>query len=293
MRPILRKVMEHSLIDLEDDTGYNTWHDGEISIHVKRPEILTGQVPNPRRNLRVEFDEAETGRHVYQPRVSLSDAVSDTTSGMGGRDALFIAGFAEPSVSIESSRARPAAGLVRSSDTGVGCEVSDTRHQSARVERPVASEEASARQWHASHATGPADAALYHVGHDGQREAADTRIHKSGGAVPAWMEGYAADDSATQVQRGQKSETRTRDAANTWTSKERLTMNKAMHPKAKHYNLVECNDEFVETRSGFNKDELCRRPCATIRLGSYDGNSIPLETHISKFENCAKYYAWN
>jgi hypothetical protein len=73
-------------------------------------------------------------------------------------------------------------------------------------------------------------------------------------------------------------------------------MDEAMHPvkgKVKHYDLIECNDEFVEARSGFDRDEHRRRPCATIRLGSYDGNSIPLETHISKFENCAKYYAWN
>jgi hypothetical protein len=69
-----------------------------------------------------------------------------------------------------------------------------------------------------------------------------------------------------------------------------------MHPvtgKVTHYDLIECNDEFVEARSGFDRDEHRRRPCATIRLGSYDGNSIPLETHISKFENCAKYYGWN
>jgi hypothetical protein len=73
-------------------------------------------------------------------------------------------------------------------------------------------------------------------------------------------------------------------------------MDEAMHPvkgKVKHYDLIECNDEFDEARSGFDRDELRRRPYATIRLGSHDSNSIPLETHIFKFENCAKFYAWN
>jgi hypothetical protein len=203
--PILRK-MELSLIDLGDDTGYNTWHDGEISVHLKRPEISTGQVPDPRRNLRVEFDEAKTGRHVDQPRVSLPDPVSDTTSGMGGRDALFLAGFAEPSVSIESSRARPATGLVHSSDTGVGYEVSDTRHQSAGAKRPVASRQASARHGHALRATRPADTVLYQIGRDDQREAANTRSDRNKGTEPAWAESYAADDSERRAQQGKTSE---------------------------------------------------------------------------------------
>jgi hypothetical protein len=265
--PTLRKK-KLSLIDLGDDTGYNTWHDGEISVHLKRPEISTGQVPDPRRNLRVEFDEAEKGRHVDQPRVSLSDAVSYTTSGTGGRDALFLAGFAEPSVSIESSRARPAAGPIHSSNTGVGHEVSDTRHQNAWATRQEASGQASARHGYALRATRPADAVLYNVGHDGQREAADTRIDRNKGTEPAWAEGYAADDSTGRVQRGKKSETRTRNAVNIWSSKERLTMDEVMHPargKVKHYDLIECNDVFVEARPGFDRDKLRRRPC-TARI---------------------------
>jgi len=36
-----------------------------------------------------------------------------------------------------------------------------------------------------------------------------------------------------------------------------------------------------------------RRITPTIKLGSYDGVAITLETHLSKLDNCASYYNWS
>ena len=36
-----------------------------------------------------------------------------------------------------------------------------------------------------------------------------------------------------------------------------------------------------------------RRVTPTIKLGSYDGVAIALETHLSKLDNCASYYNWS
>jgi len=32
---------------------------------------------------------------------------------------------------------------------------------------------------------------------------------------------------------------------------------------------------------------------STIRLGAFDGNNMPLETHLAKLRNCAAYYGWS
>jgi hypothetical protein len=35
------------------------------------------------------------------------------------------------------------------------------------------------------------------------------------------------------------------------------------------------------------------RRLATIKLDSFDGNSVPLSTHLAKLDNCSHYYGWS
>jgi hypothetical protein len=35
------------------------------------------------------------------------------------------------------------------------------------------------------------------------------------------------------------------------------------------------------------------RRSATIKLGTFDGRNVPLETHLAKLRNCAEYYGWS
>jgi hypothetical protein len=35
------------------------------------------------------------------------------------------------------------------------------------------------------------------------------------------------------------------------------------------------------------------RRAATIRLGAFDGTSVPLETHLARMRNCSAYYGWS
>ena len=40
------------------------------------------------------------------------------------------------------------------------------------------------------------------------------------------------------------------------------------------------------------EQRMDRRP-ATIRLGTFNGTNVPLETHLAKLKNCGQYYGWS
>ena len=115
--------MERSLIDLEDDFGYNTSQDGqmtdsEISIHVgefrrRLLEYSAGRGPDPRKNLHLDFVEADMDRHLGQPRLVRANVTADGTP----RDCdsvLEVAGFDGPDVPAGLSKATSSTGPVRS-----------------------------------------------------------------------------------------------------------------------------------------------------------------------------------
>jgi hypothetical protein len=83
-----------------------------------------------------------------------------------------------------------------------------------------------------------------------------------------------------------------REPSTDMTSREKEPMT-TKRAEVKHYDIIDTSTLDNRVQSPTEAVMNRRRPCATIRLGSYDGSSVPLETHISKFENCAKYYKWD
>jgi hypothetical protein len=115
--------MERSLIDLEDDFGYNTVQDGqmtdsEISIHViefrrRLPEYSAGRGPDPRKNLNVDFIEADMDRHLEQPPWVRANVTAEGIP--RGRDGVpEVAGFDGPDLPAGLSKVRSSTGPVRS-----------------------------------------------------------------------------------------------------------------------------------------------------------------------------------
>jgi hypothetical protein len=91
---------------------------------------------------------------------------------------------------------------------------------------------------------------------------------------------------------GYKTRRRRENLPTDMTSREKEPMS-TKRAEVKHYDIIDTSTLDNRVQSPTEAVMNRRRPRATIRLGSYDGSSVPLETHISKFENCAKYYKWD
>lgn len=74
--------------------------------------------------------------------------------------------------------------------------------------------------------------------------------------------------------------------------KNRIATNGLRDQPTSTYTLGARSASDAESKSESRQPSVVQKRTPTIRLSTYDGSSMPLETFLSKFENCSQYCEW-
>jgi hypothetical protein len=206
--------------------------DSEISIRVgefrrRLLEYSAGRGPDPRKNLHLDFVEADMDRHLEQPRLVRANVTAKGTP-RDRDDVLEVAGFDRPDVPAGLNKVRSSTGPVRSikpADTTSGCETVPRRRGNS-ADRTVGSNRAKAYGsvlW----ATVPTDARDHRSGCERFSGVADTAGVDSGYGEHRDGDQWILQDPSTQG-----------ESSTEMTSRGKETMS-TKRVEVKHYDIVD------------------------------------------------------